>query len=180
MNRKAEGVMQSETIRSVAIIPIIILVFWFFTQILGINQPNLAKTFNDVVDTTEKAKDNEPFIRNININDHFIYGFNMGSEYIGLGDGKKVAKPDLPVCNAGACICLCKEDCKSKEETYCKSISGVNSFVAYGYQGVNKGAGYEGGQYLALDGRGKTKIVCAEIKRSAGMLSFTQCGMVTA
>ncbi len=169
--KKGQTESNNTIIRSVIIVPFIILIIWFIAQMKGTFMANPIQSFDDLISTAAKAKDNEPFTRQISLQDFYLYGFNYSKEI--KADGKTILKPEE--CGEKGCMCMCKDnECKSKENMYCKSIEGINDFVAYGFLSVNKGSIYRNGKTVALE---KNKVVCFDATREKNTLHLFECGI---
>ncbi len=176
VTKKAESETNNTVIRSVIIVPFIIIILIFFSNLFDINKPNQVQTFSNFIESAENAKDREPFMRQLNLNERLIYGFNSESNSI-TANGKTITKPTT--CGFGSCLCLCKEACKEPEETYCKSVRGIDTYISYGLEEANSGGNFRDGQYVALSGS-KKKVECVQAERSEGKLSFMPCGSTNA
>ncbi|MBI4439184.1 hypothetical protein HY640_04590 [Candidatus Woesearchaeota archaeon] len=167
---------QTTTLRMVLTVPLILLLIWFFVWATSSNSQNQADTINTLIGAAENAKDHEAFVRSINIKDHNLYGFNTGEKEISLVNGKSVEKPSQPACSTGACICLCKQDCKKDEETYCKPVKGIDKINALtNINGANNGIRTTEGYRVAIDGT-KQAVICIEATRSKETLAMYECG----
>lgn len=176
-NKKAEAQgMPGETVLRMSFTGMILifLVWWGAEALFNARQPGQVQTFNAVIEIAEKAKDNEPFIRTMNLRDFWLFGFNSGTEEVMLAKGA-VEKPDTPACNSGACLCLCDKECKAKENTYCKNVEGIDKFFAKSeFRGANEGAKNGENYFLAINGD-KAKVACMFVEREQEAMTFSEC-----
>lgn len=177
MNKKAEAQgIPGETVLRISFTAIILifLIWWGIGRLISFTKPLPAESLNALIDAGSNAKDNEPFVRVINLGDAWLYGFNSGENQLQL-EKEAVKKPDTPSCRAGACLCMCDKECKSKEKTYCKNIEGIDRFLSTSsFAGANEGAKQGEAYSVAINGD-KAKVTCIKGERSQKTLTISTC-----
>lgn len=169
-----KGLTQESITRLIITAIFIIIIIAFFNKIMNMNEPQVFKSVNTMAETAENIENTEEFIRNIYIKNHLLIGFDSKTNSITLNDATKIQKPEEAACSQWACICACKNECKTPEERYCRSVEGVESILTQGFLDINKGARYKTGSSLAIDGN-KQPIICIEAKRSKEKLEISPC-----
>ncbi|MBI3034491.1 hypothetical protein HYY72_05020 [Candidatus Woesearchaeota archaeon] len=130
---------------------------------------------DEIINTAEKSKDNEPFRKRFKLGSYGLYGFSLNDKTLKTSKGD-IKKPYRPICNVAACVCVCKEKACTAFEDYCSGIVRIQEYLANSdFGGANTGSPKEGIYSLAIEGESQ-QSPCMAFAVNKKTMTFYECG----